>query len=501
MVAGGMVPPGDASTGSSRCPTTARGGALAAIRTGDTDYACVPIENSIDGSVLPTLDGLADGFRPADLRRAHPGRGIHHRRTRAGVAAADIETVRRVSGGRRAGPQVAGAPNSHTARIVPAYSNAAAAQDVAGGGADAGVSTALAAQRHGLAVLAADIVDEASARAPLRRSSARRGPAGPHRSRSHLGGPATGQRARCAGGGHDRTLDQGHRPDPHRIPAHPNRIGHLQVLSRLRRRTSPTRPSVRRSRRCTGAAADVRYLGSWPTGAAAGHRHRDSTRRQAWLQATRDGRIEHDGAPGAGAARTVLRQRRATPRHPATRCRADRSRPSAGARTFAHRLRRTRSPWWRTRWRPERVADRGRYRRTSGPGGHRVRKASTRFRWAIWRTATTMRRSTAFEAVYRQLASRRSRRPGARRGDRRSRCWTGVVPVLTELRLRHPRRRPTAHGDIVVVSHGAAIRLGGVRAGRGGRRLRGGPSPEQRRTGGAEPDHRRPLELRADGAR
>ena len=37
--------------------------ALEAIRTGAADFACVPIENSIEGSVLPTLDNLA-GDRP-----------------------------------------------------------------------------------------------------------------------------------------------------------------------------------------------------------------------------------------------------------------------------------------------------------------------------------------------------------------------------------------------------------------------------------------------------
>ncbi len=35
--------------------------ALDAVRGGDAEYACVPIENSIEGSVLPTLDSLATG--------------------------------------------------------------------------------------------------------------------------------------------------------------------------------------------------------------------------------------------------------------------------------------------------------------------------------------------------------------------------------------------------------------------------------------------------------
>ena len=38
-----------------------RGGACRWFAIGDADYACVPIENSIEGSVLPTLDSLATG--------------------------------------------------------------------------------------------------------------------------------------------------------------------------------------------------------------------------------------------------------------------------------------------------------------------------------------------------------------------------------------------------------------------------------------------------------
>ena len=49
-------------------------------------------------------------------------------------------------------------------RIVPASSNAAAARDVAEGRADAGVSTALAAQHLGLSTLADGVVDEPNAR-------------------------------------------------------------------------------------------------------------------------------------------------------------------------------------------------------------------------------------------------------------------------------------------------------------------------------------------------
>src|SRR3712207_8173812 len=35
--------------------------ALAAVRSGDADAALVPFENSVEGSVPATMDGLADG--------------------------------------------------------------------------------------------------------------------------------------------------------------------------------------------------------------------------------------------------------------------------------------------------------------------------------------------------------------------------------------------------------------------------------------------------------
>lgn len=42
-------------------PVDSTPAALAAVRDGAVDYACVPIENSIEGGVTPTLDGLAIG--------------------------------------------------------------------------------------------------------------------------------------------------------------------------------------------------------------------------------------------------------------------------------------------------------------------------------------------------------------------------------------------------------------------------------------------------------
>ena len=61
MSAGGLVPGSASSDGITPIPTESTPAALAAVRSGDADYACVPIENSIEGSVLPTLDSLATG--------------------------------------------------------------------------------------------------------------------------------------------------------------------------------------------------------------------------------------------------------------------------------------------------------------------------------------------------------------------------------------------------------------------------------------------------------
>src|SRR5699024_6958281 len=42
-------------------PVDSPGAALAAVRKGDADYACVAIENSVDGPVTPTFDALTMG--------------------------------------------------------------------------------------------------------------------------------------------------------------------------------------------------------------------------------------------------------------------------------------------------------------------------------------------------------------------------------------------------------------------------------------------------------
>ncbi|MGE2718076.1 prephenate dehydratase [Mycolicibacterium litorale] len=291
LTAGGMVPdggPGD--TAVTPVPTDSTPAAIEAVRSGDAEYACVPIESSIEGSVLPTLDSLAVGapvqiFAELTLpvsfsivvRPGHDG---------------DIATV--------AAFPVAAAQvrrwltaNLPAAQLVPAHSNAAAAAEVAAGRADAGVSTALAAERYGLDSLAAGIVDEPNAR-----------------TRFVLVGRPAPPPART---GADRTsvvLRLANVPgalvaamtelsirdiDLTRIESRPTRtelgtyvffldwVGHLEddavgeALKALHRRCS-----------------DVRYLGSWPTGSAAGAAPPRSDEATRWLTRLRDGLPEGD---------------------------------------------------------------------------------------------------------------------------------------------------------------------------------------------------------------
>src|ERR1700692_845176 len=99
--------------------------ALQQVRDGEADYACVPIENSIDGSVLPTLDSLATGT-PLQIFAELTLDIEFTIVVRPGFTAADVKTV--------AAFPVDAAQVRHwlaghlpRAGLVPANSNAAAA--------------------------------------------------------------------------------------------------------------------------------------------------------------------------------------------------------------------------------------------------------------------------------------------------------------------------------------------------------------------------------------
>ncbi|MFD6451726.1 prephenate dehydratase [Nocardia sp. NPDC056541] len=140
-----------------RIAAPSQGAALDLIRTGEVDGAVVPIESSVEGSIPATLDSLAIGPRLQIMAEtelevtftilARPGTSLADVRTLAAypVAAAQVrEWVAR---------------NMPEARPFTSASNAAAAEDVAAGTADAAISTALAGERLGLQTLAAGVAD------------------------------------------------------------------------------------------------------------------------------------------------------------------------------------------------------------------------------------------------------------------------------------------------------------------------------------------------------
>jgi prephenate dehydratase len=263
--------------------------ALDAVRDGVADYACVPIENSIDGSVMPTLDSLAIGS-PLQVYAettldvtfsivVKPGRSAADVRTLAAFPVAAAQ-VRRWLAAHLAG-----------AELRPAYSNADAARQVADGQVDAAVTSPLAAIRYGLATLAEGVVDESNARTRF----VLVGPPGPPPARTGADRTSAVLRIDNAPGALVAALAEfGIRGiDLTRIESRPTRtelgtylffvdcLGHIDDVA-----VSEALKALHR--RC----ADVRYLGSWPTGPAAGIGPPPPDEASRWLAGLRTGKDE-----------------------------------------------------------------------------------------------------------------------------------------------------------------------------------------------------------------
>lgn len=285
--ANGLVPGSASSDSITPIPTESTPAALAAVRSGDADYACVPFENSIEGSVLPTLDNLAIGT-PLQIFAELTLDVSFTIVVRPGTPASKVETV--------AAFPVAAAQVRHwlsehlpRAEVVPANSNAAAADDVSHGRADAGVSTALAAERYSLTALATDVVDEPNARTRFVLA----GQPGPPPDRTGADRTSVVLRLDNVPGALVSAMSEFaiRDIDLTRIESRPTRIelgtyiffldcvGHIdddavaEALKALHRR-----------------CADVRYLGSWPTGAAAGAAPPQLDDASRWLMHLREGK-------------------------------------------------------------------------------------------------------------------------------------------------------------------------------------------------------------------
>lgn len=137
--------------------------ALDAIRNSEIDAALVPLENSVEGSVTQTIDELAFG-EPLVIVDEVALKVSFALMARPGTSLTDIS-------------RVTTHPHAHAqcrnwlataipdARVVPALSTAAAAEEVADPASrfDAAISAEIAAAHYGLEILAHDIGDNSSA--------------------------------------------------------------------------------------------------------------------------------------------------------------------------------------------------------------------------------------------------------------------------------------------------------------------------------------------------
>ncbi len=150
-----------ASSEGSRYPQPSVAAALAAVRSGDADAALVPMENSVEGSVPATMDGLADGDPLVIIREVF----LPVTMTFAARPGLSVGDVRSVTSHPHALAQSARWLSEHLPQVtpVPATSTAAAARAVADGEFDAAVCAPIAASRYGLSVLLDDVSDHPGA--------------------------------------------------------------------------------------------------------------------------------------------------------------------------------------------------------------------------------------------------------------------------------------------------------------------------------------------------
>ncbi|MET0235853.1 MAG: prephenate dehydratase [Kibdelosporangium sp.] len=134
---------------------------LAAVRAGDVDAGCVPVENSVEGAVTATMDSLAEDSPLIAVAEAIlPVR--FSVLVREGVKHEDVKTV---ASHPHALAQVRDwvAANLPNATPVATTSTASAAVHVHEGDFDAAVSAPVAAMHYPLVELATDVADVANA--------------------------------------------------------------------------------------------------------------------------------------------------------------------------------------------------------------------------------------------------------------------------------------------------------------------------------------------------
>lgn len=136
--------------------------AIDAVRISNAAFACVAIENSVDGSVTPTFDALASGDA-VQIYHEHDLSIAFAMMVPSGTSLADVRTVATHP---VAYQQVKGWLAKHVPHheFIAASSNAAAAQMVAEGKADMAAAPERAAALFGLEVVEDRVADVAGAR-------------------------------------------------------------------------------------------------------------------------------------------------------------------------------------------------------------------------------------------------------------------------------------------------------------------------------------------------
>jgi prephenate dehydratase len=131
------------------------------VRTGTTDFACVPVENSIEGSVAATLDSLADGPPVIALREVVLPIAFTLL-ARPGTPLGDLRTV---ASHPHALAQVRNWLRQHlpSAEHVQVGSTAAAAVGVVNEEFDAAITAPVAAECYPLQILARGVADRQDA--------------------------------------------------------------------------------------------------------------------------------------------------------------------------------------------------------------------------------------------------------------------------------------------------------------------------------------------------
>ena len=145
------------SSGDSAEPAANVTAALESVRNGKSDFALVPIENSVEGVVARTLDELAVG-KPLMIIGEQVLHVTFALMVKPGIA---LNSIKRVATHPHAEAQCREfiAKNLPSAEIVLTNSTAAGAESVAKGDADAAIAAEVAAKHYGLEVIERNIGD------------------------------------------------------------------------------------------------------------------------------------------------------------------------------------------------------------------------------------------------------------------------------------------------------------------------------------------------------